>query len=139
MAKLQCIVVTPEKTILDQPADFVALPLFDGEIGLAPGRSPMIGRLGSGEMRLLHKDRDETVRYYVEGGFVEGGFVEVVDDVVSVLTNRAVRAEDLVEEAARDRLDAARERPARSPELMEIRDRLVSQARAELRVAKHRE
>ncbi len=130
MAKLQCIVVTPEKTILDQPADFVALPLFDGEIGLAPGRSPMIGRLGAGEMRILHKDQDETARYYIEGGFVE-----VIDNVVSVLTNRALRAEDLVEEEARGRLDAARQRPANSPELMEIRDRLVSQARAELRVA----
>jgi F-type H+-transporting ATPase subunit epsilon len=130
MAKLQCIVVTPEQTILDQPADFIALPLFDGEIGLAPGRSPMIGRLGAGEMRILHKDNDETLRYYVEGGFVE-----VIDNVVSVLTNRAVRAENLVEEVARDRLAAARERPAHSPELMEIRDRLVSQARAELRVA----
>ncbi len=131
MAKLQCIVVTPEKTILDQPADFVALPLFDGEIGLAPGRSPMIGRLGAGEMRILRKDKDQTLRYYVEGGFVE-----VVDNVVSVLTNRAVRAEDLVEEVAQDHLAAARERPARSPELMEIRERLVTQARAELRVAR---
>ncbi len=134
MARLHCIVVTPEKTMLDQSADFVALPLFDGEIGLAPGRSPMIGRLGAGEMRILHKDKGQTVRYYVEGGFVE-----VVDNVVSVLTNRAVRAEDLVEEVARDRLAAARERPARSPELMEIRDRLVSQARAELWVARRRE
>jgi F-type H+-transporting ATPase subunit epsilon len=131
MGKLQCIVVTPEKTILDQPADFVALPLFDGEIGLAPGRSPMIGRLGAGEMRILRKDDHETVRYYIEGGFVE-----IIDDVISVLTNRAVRAEDLVEEVAQNHLAAARERPARSPELMEIRDRLVSQARAELRVAK---
>jgi F-type H+-transporting ATPase subunit epsilon len=134
MAKLQCIVVTPERTILDQPADFVALPLFDGEIGVAPGRSPMIGRLGAGEMRILQKDRNETARYYIEGGFVE-----VLDDVVSVLTNRALRAEDLVEEVAQDHLAAARERPAHSPELMEIRDRLVSQARAELRVARRRE
>jgi F-type H+-transporting ATPase subunit epsilon len=131
MAKLQCIVVTPEKTILDQPADFVALPLFDGEIGLAPGRSPMIGRLGAGELRILQKESGDSVRYYIEGGFVE-----VVDNVVSVLTNRAVRAEDLVEEDAQNRLAAARERPAHSPELMAIRDRLVDQARAEVRVAR---
>jgi F-type H+-transporting ATPase subunit epsilon len=131
MAKLQCIVVTPEKTILDQPADFVALPLFDGEIGLAPGRSPMIGRLGAGELRILQKERGDAVRYYVEGGFVE-----VVDNVVSVLTNRALRAEDLVEEEAEQRLAAARQRPAHSPELMTIRDRLVDQARAEVRVAR---
>jgi F-type H+-transporting ATPase subunit epsilon len=130
MAKLQCIVVTPERTILDQPADFVALPLFDGEIGLAPGRSPMIGRLGAGEMRLVQHDQGQSLRYYIEGGFVE-----VVENVVSVLTNRAVRAEKLVVEEAQERLAAALERPARSPELMEIRDRLVSQARAEIRVA----
>ena len=33
---LQCIVVTPERTLYDEPADFVALTLYDGEIGVAP-------------------------------------------------------------------------------------------------------
>ena len=46
---LQCIVVTPERTLYDRPADFVALTLFDGEIGIAPGHTPLIGRLGCGE------------------------------------------------------------------------------------------
>ncbi len=55
--KLHCIVVTPEQTVLDEPADFVALPLFDGEIGIAPGHSPMIGRLGYGEMRIQPRPR----------------------------------------------------------------------------------
>ena len=50
---LQCIVVTPERTVRDTSAEFVALPLYDGEIGIAPGHSPMIGRLGSGEMRIV--------------------------------------------------------------------------------------
>ena len=31
--------------------DFVALPLFDGELGVMPGRAPLIGRLGFGELR----------------------------------------------------------------------------------------
>ncbi len=44
MAQLQCIVVTPEATVLDEMVDFVALPLYDGEIGIAPGRAPLIGR-----------------------------------------------------------------------------------------------
>ena len=33
MPELKCVVVTPERTILDKTAQFVALPLFDGEIG----------------------------------------------------------------------------------------------------------
>ena len=42
---LQCTVITPEKTILETTARFVALPLFDGEIGIAPRHRPLIGRL----------------------------------------------------------------------------------------------
>ena len=45
---LTCTVVTPETTVLDTSAFFVALPLFDGEIGIAPAHSPMIGRLIEG-------------------------------------------------------------------------------------------
>ncbi len=36
--QLTCIVVTPETTALEETADFVALPLDDGEIGILPGR-----------------------------------------------------------------------------------------------------
>jgi F-type H+-transporting ATPase subunit epsilon len=41
---LQCVVVTPERAVLDEPADFVALPMYDGELGVLPGRAPLIGR-----------------------------------------------------------------------------------------------
>ena len=33
---LQCVVVTPERAVLDEPADFVALPMYDGELGILP-------------------------------------------------------------------------------------------------------
>ena len=129
MAQLQLIVVTPEETVRDTPADFVALPLFDGEAGVSPGRSPMIGRLGFGELRLI--EGGETSRYYVEGGFVQ-----VADNVVSVLTNRVVLAAELDVETAAEDLAAARARPANTPELMEIRDQSELAARAQLRVAR---
>jgi F-type H+-transporting ATPase subunit epsilon len=129
MSELQCIVVTPEKTVLAAEAHFVALPLFDGEIGVAPGHSPMIGRLGCGELRL---DTGEGIdRYYIEGGFVE-----LINDKISLLTNRALPASEVDELAAREALVAAREKPAHSPELMAIRDRAVTQARAQIQVAK---
>ena len=126
---VECIVVTPEETVLQTPAQFVALPLFDGEIGIAPGRAPLIGRLGHGEMRI--REGTKTLRYYVDGGFVE-----VNGDVVSVLTNRAVKAEDLDPEVAEAELEAARKKPANTTELMGIRDRAVAQSRGQLRVAR---
>lgn len=125
--QFQCIVVTPERTVRDEQADFVALPLYDGEIGLAAEHSPMIGRLGYGEMRI--RTGDTTVHYYVEGGFVE-----VINNVVSILTNRAIPTEQLDEALAREQLATAMSRPAHSPETMAQRDQLVDQARAQLAV-----
>jgi F-type H+-transporting ATPase subunit epsilon len=125
---LQVSVVTPEATLLETPAQFVALPLYDGELGVLPGRSPFIGRLGYGELRVV--EGDKTRRYYIDGGFVQ-----VAKNVVSVLTNSAVPAENLDASAAQDELSAARARPANTPELMEIRSRAQLQARAKIRLA----
>ncbi len=129
MAELTCIVVTPEQTVRESPADFVALTLFDGEIGIGPGHTPLIGRLGYGEMRI--RRGKEVERFYVEGGFVE-----VVGDVVSLLTNRAIPADKIDEEVAHQKLETALGRPARTPELMAAREQAVAQGRAQLRVAR---
>ena len=126
---LQCIVVTPERTLFDQPAEFVALALFDGEIGIAPGHTPLVGRLGCGEMRIRREGH--TDHYYVEGGFVE-----VQGDVVSVLTQRAVPAAEIDEAVAQEQLASARSRAAATPEAVAVRDRVVEQSRAQLRVAR---
>ena len=126
---LQCIVVTPERTLYDHPAEFVALTLFDGEIGIAPGHTPMIGRLGCGEMRIRHEGQVD--RYYVEGGFVE-----VLGNVVSVLTQRAAPADQVDAAIAREQLLSAQSRRAATPEAMAQRDRTIQQSRAQLRVAR---
>ena len=128
MAELNCIVVTPEKTALETKAEFVAMPLYDGEIGILPGHSPMIGRLGYGEMRIRAGGKE--TRYYVDGGFVQ-----VADNVVSILTNRAVLGTSLDVAAAREQLASASKRPAATDEELELRDRLVIQARAQIRMA----
>jgi F-type H+-transporting ATPase subunit epsilon len=128
MAELTVIVVTPEQTVLEESAEFVALPLFDGEIGIGINHSPMIGRLGYGEMRI--RNGAQTQRLYVDGGFVQ-----VANNVVSVLTNRAVTADKLDPLVAAEQLSSARQRKAHTDELLAIRDRLELQARAQLRVA----
>jgi F-type H+-transporting ATPase subunit epsilon len=127
MPELQCILVTPERTVRDETVDFVALPLFDGEIGIAPGHSPLIGRLGAGELRL--QGQQGVSRYYVEGGFVE-----VLQNVVCVLTHRAVPAGELDPAVAAEQLQTVLHRPARSPEEIELRLRTAAQLRAQLRI-----
>jgi F-type H+-transporting ATPase subunit epsilon len=127
---VQCSVVTPEATLLDVSADFVALPLYDGEIGIGPDHSPFIGRLGYGELRVV--EAGKTAQYYVDGGFVQ-----VADNLVSVLTNRAVPAKQIDLTKAREQLEAARARVAHSPETMAIREREELQARAQIHIAEH--
>lgn len=96
---VRCTVVTPERAFLDETAEMVVLPMFDGELGVLPGRAPLIGRLGAGELRL--KTGTAVKRY-----FVEAGFVQVRGNVVSVLTAKATEAAKvtpaMAEQAAAD-------------------------------------
>ena len=126
---IRCVVVTPEETVLDGEASFVALPLFDGEIGIGLGHSPMIGRLGFGEMRI--NTGSDTTRYYVDGGFVQ-----VADNLVSVLTNRAIPSAEVDGDSAQEQLSEALGRKAAGEEQIALRDRSLSQARAQLRIAR---
>ena len=129
MAQLRCIIVTPEETAMEQESSFVVVPLFDGELGVAPGHSPLIGRLGFGELRLTASDGTKS-RFYVDGGFVQ-----VANDVVTVLTGKTVPARDLDVAVAEEQLAEAMKRPVNTDELLELRERAVLQARSQIRIA----
>ena len=123
---LKCVVVTPERVVLDEEAEFVALPMYDGELGVLPGRAPLIGRLGPGELRVR---QGETTRRC----FVDGGFAEVRNDVVTVLTPRALKVEEIDVAAARAALEAAHD-VAPTPEAQAARQKAQERARAQLRI-----
>jgi F-type H+-transporting ATPase subunit epsilon len=91
--RVRVVVVTPEKAVLDETAEMVILPMFDGELGVLHGRAPIIGRLGAGELRLK---TGGTVKRY----FVEAGFVQVRSNVVTVLTSKAEEAAKITTEMA---------------------------------------
>ena len=124
---LQCVVVTPERAVLDERVDFVALPMYDGELGVLPGRAALIGRLGPGELRIRHGEH--TQRF-----FVDGGFAQVRGDVVTVLTPRAQKAENIDPAAARAALEAAQVAGA-TPQQQAAQLKAQQRARAQLRVA----
>ena len=129
MATIKCVVVTPEATSIEQEADFISVPLFDGEKGIAAGHAPMIGRLGFGELRL--RSGSNVERFYVDGGFVQ-----VEGNTVSLMTGKIVAAGELDTDVAEEQLRSAQKRPASTPELLEIRTRSIDQARAQIRLAK---
>jgi F-type H+-transporting ATPase subunit epsilon len=129
--ELHCVVVTPERALLDETAELIVLPMYDGELGVLPGRAPLIGRLGYGELRI--RRGDQTQRF-----FVDGGFAQVRDNVVTVLTARALRAEEINRTAVQQALEEA-QRPTSDPQAQEARTRTQQRARAQLRIADRRE
>ena len=125
---VQCVVVTPEKAVLDEPVDFVALPMYDGELGVLPGRAPLIGRLGYGELRT--RRANDIRRFYVDGGFVQ-----VRANVVTVLTPKAIRAENINAAAAEEALEKAKGL-AKTPEEQTNLEKAQQRARAQLAIAR---
>jgi F-type H+-transporting ATPase subunit epsilon len=126
---LQCVVVTPARPVLDERTDFVSVPLYDGELGVLPGRLPLVGRLGPGELRL---GLGGSAKRY----FIDGGFVQIRDNVVTLLTPRAMRADEISPVAAARALQTALA-PAATPEGQDAQLLAQARARAQLRLAQH--
>ena len=130
MAKqLRLVVVTPETTLLDESVDSVRLPLYDGMIGILPGRAPMVGRLGFGEMT-VRTEGEERV------WFVDGGFVQVSGNVTSVLTNRAVEPGKLDAAEAERKLAEANAMAANSEAARDAKEREQERNRRVIAVAR---
>lgn len=127
-ARLQCMVVTPERVILDEMVNFVALPIIDGELGVLPGHMPIVGRLGYGELRTKI---GQTSSHW----FIDGGFVQVRSNVVTVLTSRAIPRVELDFQAAERDLALALSRPASTATEREEKDRALARARGMIRLS----
>jgi len=126
---IRCIVVTPERTELDTEADSVTLPMYDGSLGVLPGRAPMIGRLGFGTLQL---DTAAGSQRY----FVDGGFAEVENNVVTLLTARSMSVDLLDLAEAENALEDAQAMPSKTPEQMQLKETAVMRARGQIRAAR---
>ena len=128
MSELRCMVVTPEQTELDKTTDSVTVPLFDGELGILTGHSPLVGRLGYGVLRLGVEGNSQEY-------FIEGGFVQVADNIVSVLTDKVSPRSEVTKSMAEKAMSEALQLPMEQPEQKAARDKAVARAQALVRVA----
>lgn len=129
--ELRCVVVSPERALLDTRAEHVAMPLFDGELGVLPGRAALIGRLGFGELRIRTDGKTQVL-------FVDGGFAQVRENVVTVLTSRAQLPDEIKPDAVNEALEASFDalKKARGIEEQEAVLQTQQKLRAQLRIAR---
>ncbi len=82
-------IVSPERLLLSRPVDMVVIPAAEGELGVLPGRAPMIVLLKGGTITTYENDR-VTDRLYVAGGFAE-----ITPERCTVLADEAVPVAEL--------------------------------------------
>ena len=93
MPTMQCEIVSAEEQIFSGAIETGIATGLLGDLGVSHGHAPLLTGLKPGPVRVITED-DEAIYY------VSGGFLEVQPDVITILADTAIRADDLDEAAA---------------------------------------
>lgn len=116
-------IVSAEHAIFSGIAEFVVVPAAMGEVGIYPRHAPLLTRIKPGTIRIKIPNQNAEELIYVSGGILE-----VQPQVVTVLSDTAIRGKDLDEEKAL----AAKEK---AEEAMKDRSSSMDYARAQAELA----
>ncbi|HET6632055.1 MAG TPA: F0F1 ATP synthase subunit epsilon [Rhodanobacteraceae bacterium] len=94
MQTIHCDIVSAEAEIFRGEVTMVIASGEDGELGIAPRHTPLVTRLKPGQVR-VHDESGQEHFYYVSGGIIE-----VQPNVVTILADSALRAQEIDEGAA---------------------------------------
>jgi len=92
-AQLKLEIVTPEAKVFFGDVDMVTLTGVEGEMGIMPGHMPVMTQLAAGELAVRQNGQNLFLA-------VGDGFVQITETNVSVLTDMAVKADDIDETKA---------------------------------------
>jgi F-type H+-transporting ATPase subunit epsilon len=93
-SSLKLDIVSAEKAIFSGNVEMIFVMGEMGELGIAPGHTPLLTSLKPGNIRAVLANQQEEVFY------VSSGMLEVQPFVVTVLADTALRAKDIDEAAA---------------------------------------
>src|SRR6266496_311884 len=99
---LKLEIVTPDAKTYSEDVEMVTLPAVEGEMGIYPQHVPVMTQIVAGEIVARKDGRD----YFLAVG---EGFVQITADRVAIMTDMAMRAENIDEakaEEARQRAEA---------------------------------
>jgi F-type H+-transporting ATPase subunit epsilon len=105
-AKLQLLIVSADRSLVNETVDEVEIPGFDGYFGVLPGHTPLLAALQVGELWY----RQGSEKHYLHIAF---GFAEVQPDRVTILAQTAEAAQEIDVTRAEQAKRRAEERIAR--------------------------
>jgi F-type H+-transporting ATPase subunit epsilon len=97
-------IVSAEASLFSGTAEFVAVPGEMGELGIYPQHAPLLTRIKPGAVRIKKADSTEEELIYVSSGILE-----VQPFIVTILSDTAIRGQDLDEAKAMEAKRAAEE------------------------------
>ncbi len=93
---VHCSIVSAEQEIFSGQVQMVVATGTMGELGIFPGRQPLLTGVQPGPVRLKLESGEEEVF------FASGGYLEVQPSAITILADTALRAHDLDEAAAQE-------------------------------------
>jgi F-type H+-transporting ATPase subunit epsilon len=130
---LKLEIVTPDAQVYSEDVEMVTLPGAEGEMGIYPQHVPLLTQVVSGEVSVRKDGRDHFLA-------VGEGFVEITAERVAIMTDMAVRAENIDEAKAEEARRRAEARLAEhlDDEELAIVTSALAHALAQLKVKRHR-
>ena len=92
---LKLEIVTPEAKVFSDNVEMVTLTGMDGEMGIYPDHMPVMTQLVAGEIIVRKEDQNIFLA-------VGDGFVQITGKRVAILTDMAVKADDIDEVKAEE-------------------------------------
>src|SRR5690349_22287747 len=92
---LKLEIVTPEAKIYSEDVDMVTLPGIEGEMGIYPMHVPLMTQIAPGEIVVRKNGQDHHLA-------VGEGFVEITGDRVAIMSDMAIKAENIDETKAEE-------------------------------------
>jgi len=114
MSTIRCDIVSAEAEIFQGEATLVVATGEMGELGIAPRHAPLITRLKPGKVVVTQADGSQL------DFAIGGGILEVQPQLVTILADTAIRADDIDEAAVRAAKDEAERVLAGRGEAMEV-------------------
>ena len=121
---IRCDIVSAEAEIFTGEATMIVATGEMGELGIAPRHAPLITRLKPGKLVLTLADGERL------DIVVSGGILEVQPQVVTILADTAIRAENIDELAVQKAKEEAERVLANRGEAMEIAEAQAKLAEA---------
>jgi F-type H+-transporting ATPase subunit epsilon len=102
---LKLEIVTPDARTYSEDVEMVTLPGAEGEMGIYPQHVPLMAQIVAGEVIARKDGRDHFLA-------VGEGFVQIMPDRVAIMTDMAIRAENIDEAKAEEARKRAESRLA---------------------------